>query len=140
MKTGEEIVIRSSINTALVACFIVGMVIGTIVFWAMLSVVPPKRGQSQAANAKKEARDKQQTDTAATTMGNYSHIPLNLMGHPSDEINRLTVLQSLNSFESEMRVEITFFQIDYTPIAVHGIWVQHRPKTTNTGPAVLEIK
>ncbi|MBI2041692.1 MAG: hypothetical protein HYT20_01555 [Candidatus Nealsonbacteria bacterium] len=67
------------------------------------------------------------------TVGNYSYIPFNVDGNPSD--HAVKILGALSAFEkAHPEIEITFWQIEkqqrayITSSYIFGIWVTHRPK------------
>ncbi len=64
------------------------------------------------------------------TEGNFSYIPLNLVGMPSE--NQKYVLMALAAFERQFSLRVTWFNIENHNIwsLTYGIWVKHEPKQT----------
>jgi len=62
------------------------------------------------------------------TDGNFSYIPLNLSGMPSE--NQKYVLAALAAFEKRFSLRVIWFNIESHNIwsLTYGIWVTHEPK------------
>ncbi|MDP3778904.1 MAG: hypothetical protein Q8R30_02535 [bacterium] len=62
------------------------------------------------------------------TIDNFSYIPLNLIGTPSE--NQQYVLAALAAFEKHFSLRITWFNIENHNVwaLTYGIWVTHQPK------------